>query len=89
VEKCICEVISSGKVNHPEGLLVSNMRHKEAIGKACSSLMELVDAFEKGFSSDFLAVDLKKALEYLGEITGSTVTEDILNRIFDNFCVGK
>lgn len=89
IEKTILEILSSGKVSCEDGIIISNMRHKKSIMDSYNSLLELKTALEKGFSSDILAIDLKNALNSLGEILGYKVTEDILNRIFENFCVGK
>ena len=89
VEEAVIDIISEGKITNENEPVISNMRHKKAIIACRKSLYDFLLAFDEGFSSDILAVDLKKGLDCLGEITGLTVTDDILDRIFHNFCVGK
>lgn len=68
---------------------ITNMRHKNALEKAHESLMHVYSGFEKGLSPELIAVDLQTSLSFLGEITGETATEDILDAVFSNFCIGK
>lgn len=70
-------------------LYVSNSRQKEALLNARKYLMDALKTLESGFEIDMASMDIKEALNSLGELTGDTVTEDILNRIFSKFCVGK
>ena len=69
--------------------IAPNIRHKEVLGKVLDSLLRAKKALYEGLSPEIVAIDLRQALEYLGEITGETVTEDILDRIFSSFCLGK
>jgi len=80
-----------GKKNRVEGaeVVITELRHRTAIRKARESLASFLGATERGESPEFLAVDLRVALDSLGEITGETTTEDILGRIFSKFCIGK
>ncbi len=66
-----------------------NERHKEVLIRAREALKRCVTTIENGLSNEFIAIDLKEALNRLGEITGETTTDDILNMIFDRFCIGK
>jgi tRNA modification GTPase len=68
---------------------VTNARHKAALDGAHESVERALDATEKGLSGEFLALEIREAVEKLGEITGEVTTEDILGRIFSQFCVGK
>lgn len=69
--------------------LLTRSRHKQAIQQARHSLKECLDTLLGGFPLDLIAVDLYAALESLGEITGETVREQVLDRIFAQFCIGK
>lgn len=69
--------------------LVSNPRHRDALDRAAESLRAVVASDELGMPTDLLAGDLTAALNALGEITGETVGEDLLDIIFSRFCIGK
>lgn len=89
LEKALEEAVFSGKVSPGDTLLVSNLRHKEALLQAKDSLKEAITATCSSLPSDLIALDLRQALNSLGEITGETVSEEILDRVFSEFCVGK
>lgn len=69
--------------------LVTNVRHLEALQKTESALIRLLEEIGTQVTSDFLAMDIKQALHYLGEITGTVTTDDLLDNIFSKFCIGK
>ena len=69
--------------------LVTNVRHWEALTKAMDSLKKATQEAEKKMSSEFIALYLRDALNYLGQITGKVTSEDVLNNIFSKFCIGK
>lgn len=73
----------------PPGELVASLRHKTAIENAIKGVDRAKSAVIEGFAREFVATDLRYALDRLGEITGETTTEDILDRIFSSFCIGK
>ena len=68
---------------------IGTARHREALERAASSLADAAQAIASGEPVDMAAVDVATALEALGEITGETTSEDILESLFSNFCVGK
>lgn len=68
---------------------IGTARHRDALIRAANSLGDAVTAVESGEPVDMAAVDIASALESLGEITGETTSEDILESLFSNFCVGK
>lgn len=70
-------------------LVVTNSRHKDALIRAKESLEKVVKGLEQGQSNEFLAIDLRNAVNSLGEIIGAVTTDDILNAIFSKFCIGK
>ena len=76
------------KLNDDE-TLVTNIRHLEALKKTEEALLRLLSGIDTQVTSDFLAMDIKQALHYLGEITGAVTTDDLLDNIFSKFCIGK
>ena len=72
-----------------EGLIITNIRHKTALEKTKESIRNIFDTIDSGMPMDLISVDLKEALDNLSEITGEISSEDILDHIFGNFCVGK
>ena len=68
--------------------LVTNIRHLEALQKTEEALARVLDGVDT-VTSDFLAMDIKQGLHYLGEITGAVTTDDLLENIFSKFCIGK
>jgi len=69
--------------------IVTNIRQKQALGATIDSLRAAQTSLKRGLSSEFVAVDLRQALDRLGEIIGEVTTEDILGNIFSKFCIGK
>jgi tRNA modification GTPase len=69
--------------------LVTNIRHLQALQKTEESLSRVLDGIDNPITSEFLAIDIKQALHYMGEITGSVTTDDLLENIFSKFCIGK
>ncbi len=69
--------------------IVSNIRHKMAIEKTKDMLSKAKDGILQGLSPEIPAFDIRQALERLGEIAGETITEEVLERIFATFCIGK
>ena len=74
---------------HTDDVLVTNIRHLEALQKTNESLMQVLHGIDHPVTSDFLAMDIRQALHHLGEITGSVSTDDLLDNIFSKFCIGK
>jgi tRNA modification GTPase len=72
-----------------ETVLVASARHRQALENARSSVCEAERTVCARLPGDFIAIDVRGALDALGQITGETVTEDIIHRIFHDFCVGK
>ena len=70
-------------------VIVSNTRHYEALTKAREALERVSEGMKTGITGDFLAMDIREALHYLGEITGEVTTDEILGNIFSKFCIGK
>jgi tRNA modification GTPase len=75
--------------NISDQTIISNVRHYEALKNALRSLEDVSAGFDNKLSTDLIAVDLRKALHHLAEITGDISSDDLLNTIFSRFCIGK
>ena len=78
-----------GGADAADGELLTNLRQADAAALARDALMRVRDGLALGLTPDMLLTDVEEALRALGEITGRAVSEDVTNRIFDRFCVGK
>jgi tRNA modification GTPase len=78
-----------GETSRTETVVLTNARHKRAIDGAIASLKEAIECFQREEPLEFVAMQLRDALSCIGEITGETTPEDILERIFSEFCIGK
>lgn len=72
-----------------QGPLLASIRHKRALEESSLAIERAVSAINAGTAREFIALDLRAAIDSLGEITGETTTEDILEKIFSDFCIGK
>jgi tRNA modification GTPase len=72
-----------------ESVAVTNARHKQALQLTVQSLSHALESTRGNMSQEFIALDIRDALHHLGEISGETTTDDILDRIFSTFCIGK
>lgn len=72
-----------------EDIIITNVRHYEALSHAYQAIERVLNGLGSGISSDFLAQDIRECLHYLGEITGEITTDEVLGNIFKNFCIGK
>ena len=82
------EVLEGGAIMG-ESLIVTNARHHDALRRGRIALEHAIDSLSQEMPPDLVAVDLRSSLDCLGEIVGKTTTEDILDRIFSQFCIGK
>ncbi len=69
--------------------IVTNARHFESLLNTKKALLEVIEGLDKQVTNDFLAMDIRQSLHYLGEITGEITTDDLLANIFSKFCIGK
>ncbi|MCL4103874.1 UNVERIFIED_CONTAM: hypothetical protein GTU68_029191 [Idotea baltica] len=72
-----------------DSVIISNVRHYEALRKASASLGEAEGALEMEMTQELIALDIRHAIHYLGEITGEITTDEVLGNIFSKFCIGK
>lgn len=89
LEDLISDLVFSGKIKKENHTLITNMRHKNALDRARRHLSDVKKTFLKGLANDFITIDLRASLEAVGEITGDTIGEDIIDKIFADFCLGK
>jgi len=89
LENEIAGLAEKDDVNKSNEILVTNIRHKKLIDIAVESLNEACVAYEAGMPLDCLSIDIKNSADYLGQIIGESVNEDIIKEIFSRFCIGK
>ncbi|OFY38594.1 MAG: tRNA uridine-5-carboxymethylaminomethyl(34) synthesis GTPase MnmE [Bacteroidetes bacterium RBG_13_44_24] len=82
------EVMDHGKLDS-ESVIITNIRHYEALSQVTESLKRVKEGLESNLQEDLIAIDIRQAIHYLGEITGEITTDEILGNIFKNFCIGK
>jgi tRNA modification GTPase len=89
LEAEIAGMFMTGEVGLNSEVLLTNIRHRNLVDKAAQSLKEACAAYEAGMPLDCITIDIKNAAEYLGEITGESVSEAVVAEIFHRFCIGK
>ena len=90
LEEKLAELVLSGNASpRPGDAVITSVRHRDALKRAEEHLQSALNGASLGTPAAFIAVDLRSALNALGEITGETVGEDLLDEIFRNFCIGK
>lgn len=81
--------VLSGEINVKDNLYITNQRHYEALLLAENSIKKSANALKSGMFADIVTIDIENAVAALGEISGETVSEEIISNIFSKFCVGK
>lgn len=84
----LVDMVLQGKVSS-EDTIVTNARHYHALQEMLSSLQDIRAGLDNKIPGDLLALDIRRSLHYLGEITGEVSNEDLLDYIFSKFCIGK
>ncbi len=84
----LLEFINTGALRNNE-TIVTNTRHYDALLKALEEIQKVQEGLDSGLSGDLLAIDIRQALYYFGEITGEISNDELLGNIFANFCIGK
>ena len=94
IEKTYIDIIKNklvdiNKVSIIGNTIVTNLRHFNSLKDAESSLIEIEKGIQNGVTGDLLSIDLRKAIESIGDITGQITNDEMLGNIFSNFCIGK
>lgn len=85
----LLNAVKTGELKSGEDTIVTNIRHYDNLMKTRNALQDVLNGIDEGVTGDFLAMDIRQALHFLGEITGQITTEDLLDNIFSKFCIGK
>ncbi len=85
----IYNLFNKKEIEMNDGIIVTNIRHKNLIHKAIENNIKAIESIKNKMPIDITAICIKEILEDLGEITGNNVSEDIINKIFSKFCLGK
>ena len=83
------EMFFHGMIDYNDEIYITNMRHKEALQNAYESILYVRKSIEDHMPEDFYTIDLMNAYTYLGTIIGEEVGDDLVNKIFSKFCMGK
>lgn len=91
IEELKDEILRKVNLYHinTDDVMVTNIRHVEALRHTEEALNRVLSGIDNPVTSDFLSMDIRQALHYLGEITGTVTTDDLLENIFSKFCIGK
>ena len=89
LKSAVSEMIWSGRSLQSSGVVVTNLRHKMALERARDAVAGGRGAVAQGLTEEYVASDLREALDSLADIVGLTLNTDIINRVFENFCIGK
>ena len=88
-KKAVRNMFISGRIDPSNEVIITSLRHKEALKEAAYSLENVKNSVNNGLPEDFFTVDLMNAYSSLGSIIGEEVDDDLVNKIFSEFCMGK
>jgi len=89
VKSALRTQLLSGSFEAAESIMVTNVRHRDALRRAGGSLGQALESVQRGMAGELVSIDVRAAADALGEITGAITTDEILERIFSEFCIGK
>ena len=89
LKKIMVSTVFGNNIDISASNVVFTMRQKDVLNRALDILEQTSDSLIEGIGHELVAIDLRKALDTIGEITGEVLTDDILDRIFSEFCIGK
>lgn len=89
LESIIKQKFYNKEISFDEEMFITNIRHKEALLNAKSSIQSIIEGIKNRIPEDFFSIDLMEAYESLGSIIGESVSEDLIDEIFSKFCMGK
>lgn len=84
----LVEMVTSGEAGAND-MVVTNARHLQEFEQTYEALSRVIQGMKEGVTSDFIAMDIRQAVHHLGQLTGEITTDDLLDNIFSNFCIGK
>lgn len=84
----LVEMVTSGEAGTND-MVVTNARHLQEFEQTYEALSRVIQGMKEGVTSDFIAMDIRQAVHHLGQLTGEITTDDLLDNIFSNFCIGK
>ncbi|QSX05186.1 tRNA uridine-5-carboxymethylaminomethyl(34) synthesis GTPase MnmE [Sedimentibacter sp. zth1] len=87
--KSIHDMFFKGKINIDNSIIINNARHKNLLVNASKNLKEVLKSIDNNMPIDFIEIDLKSCMENLGLIIGKAVSDDLVDKIFSDFCIGK
>ncbi len=89
IKEYIHNMVISGKVSADDGVIITNIRHQEALINSLQHVNDALISIDEGVPLDLISIDIRGAWDALGSITGETITEDLIDKIFSEFCLGK
>lgn len=89
LETQIVDLVYHGQVKQEDSMMVTNVRHKDLLEQARSLIQDAMKMTEKREALDFVEMDIRSSYDFLGEIIGESVTDDIIDQVFARFCLGK
>ena len=89
LEDKIEELFNLKNLESENELIITNIRHKDLINKAKNGLIKANNTVKDGLPVDMISINIQEAIKDLCEILGESISDDVLNRIFEKFCVGK
>ena len=89
LEDNLKKMFFAGNISFNDEIYITNVRHKNELAEASEALKRVKESIDAGMPEDFYSIDLLDAYEKLGNITGETIGEDLVNEIFSKFCMGK
>jgi tRNA modification GTPase len=89
LKKAIVTRAGSSDKTNPGSVMITNLRHKLALERAIQNIERARNSIKDGLSPEFSAFDLREAIDCLDEITGKKINDEILDKIFSSFCIGK
>jgi len=89
LKRTILDLSVDGETESTSGAILTNLRHKHAVEQSLKNIQNAKESVTAGLSAEFIAFDLREALDHLDEITGKKINDEILDRIFSSFCIGK
>ena len=84
----LSEIVMKERLSSDD-VIITNIRHYEALKNVSESIGRVISGLENQIPEDLIAIDIRQAIHYLGEITGEITSDEILGNIFRNFCIGK